>query len=177
MKKVFLLLIPVLLFSGCFGPDQPDYLGGEIMIVSSSVFSEGSLIPSKYSCDGEDKNPELTIKDIPEGTKFLALIVDDPDAPGGTWTHWTVWNIPVTGNEMKLEENSVPGVQGTNDFGKLNYGGPCPPSGTHRYFFKVYALDSELDLAEGASVSELYKALNEIKPLGQGALMGKYKRE
>ncbi len=173
MKKIFLLL--VFLF-GCFGPNPPDDLGGEIMIVSSSAFSEGELIPSKYSCDGEDKSPDLTVKDIPKGTKTLALIADDPDAPGGTWTHWIVWNIPVTGTEQTIAENSVPGVQGKNDFGKLDYGGPCPPSGTHRYFFKVYALDSELDLAEGASVSELHKAM-ENKVLGQGTVMGKYSRQ
>ena len=117
--------------------------------LTSSAFKNNEMIPSKYTCQGEDINPELEIKNIPDGTKSLVLIVDDPDAPMGTWVHWVVFNIPNT--VEKIKENSMPGVGGINNFGKLNYGGPCPPSGTHRYFFKLYALDTLLAHKENAS--------------------------
>jgi Raf kinase inhibitor-like YbhB/YbcL family protein len=112
--------------------------------VTSSVFKPNGYIPVKYTCKGEDINPPLDISGIPAHAKCLALIIDDPDAPDGTWLHWMVWNVPVTHHLM---EDDIPGQQGRNDFGRNTYGGPCPPSGIHRYFFKVFALDEILDLA------------------------------
>jgi len=114
--------------------------------ITSPVFENNGFIPKKYTCDGVDINPQLLIANVPSETKSLALIVDDPDAPAGTWVHWVVWNISPQTHEIK--ENSVPNGanQGLNDFRKRSYGGPCPPSGTHRYFFKLYALDTILTL-------------------------------
>src|SRR5437667_12635326 len=118
--------------------------GGAKMKITSSAFQEGASIPSKFTCDGSDTSPPLQIGDVPSGAKSLALIVDDPDAPSGLFTHWTVWNIPP--ETIVIGEGSTPkGVQGTNDFGKSGYGGPCPLSGTRRYFFKAFVLDRELD--------------------------------
>lgn len=109
--------------------------------LTSTEFENNEKIPKKYTCKGQDVNPPLEIEDIPEGTESLVLIVDDPDAPMGTWTHWVLYNIDP---KNKIEENSNPGLQGFNDFDKKNYGGPCPPSGTHRYFFRLYALDKKI---------------------------------
>ena len=142
------------------------------LIIKSDVFESNKLIPFKYTCDGEDVNPPLTIKGIPEGTKSLVLIVDDPDAPMGTWDHWMVWNIPPTG---KIEENTVPGVEGMNDFRRHSYGGPCPPSGTHRYFFKVYALDTKLTLNPNSRKKDVEKAMKD-HVLAKGELVGLYRR-
>lgn len=143
--------------------------------VSSTAFYHNDFIPQKYSCDGEDINPPIKIENVPVEAKSLVLIVDDPDAPMGTWNHWLMWNIDPQINE--IQENSVPGgaVLGTNDFGKLEYGGPCPPSGVHRYFFRVFALDTMLNLPVGAKRSELEKAM-ENHLIDQGELMGKYQR-
>src|SRR5207237_8086420 len=123
--------------------------GGAKMKITSSAFQQGGNIPSKFTCDGANTNPPLQISDVPPEAKSLVLIVDDPDAPSGLFTHWAVWNIsPQTST---IAEGSTPkGVQGTNDFGKSGYGGPCPPSGTHRYYFKIFALDREVDLPFGA---------------------------
>jgi hypothetical protein len=142
------------------------------LIVSSPAFENGKFIPRKYTCDGDDVNPPLEIKNIPKETKSLALIVDDPDAPKGTWEHWTVWNIPPT---ERIQENTVPGVEGLNDFGRHSYGGPCPPFGTHRYFFKVYALDTLLNLSPNARKKDLERAM-EGHILSKGELIGLYKR-
>src|SRR5438034_5499352 len=132
--------------------------GGAKMKITSSAFQEGASIPSKFTCDGSDTSPPLQIADVPSGAKSLALIVDDPDAPSGLFTHWTVWNIsPQTST---IGEGSTPkGVQGTNDFGKSGYGGPCPPSGAHRYYFKISALDRELDLPFGTKRGQLDAAM------------------
>ena len=130
------------------------------------------MIPRKYTCQGEDISPPLTIFDIPSGTKSLALINDDPDAPMGTWDHWILWDIKATAT---IAENTVPGVQGKNSWGRNDYGGPCPPSGTHRYFFKLYALDKTLDLTEGATKAHVLKAMaGHI--LAQAELIGLYKK-
>lgn len=107
--------------------------------ITSPAFGHNQTIPRRYTCQGQDINPPLEIGGIPEGTKSLVLIMDDPDAPMGTWDHWLVYDIPP---QAKIEENSIPGKQTKNSFGKVNYGGPCPPSGTHRYFFKLYALNA-----------------------------------
>ena len=114
----------------------------------------------------------MTIEGVPEETKTLVLIVDDPDAPMGTWDHWIVWNIPPT---SKIEENTVPGTEGMNDFRRRSYGGPCPPYGTHRYFFKVYALDTQLDLKSNSTKKDVEKAM-EGHILAEGELVGLYRR-
>jgi hypothetical protein len=141
--------------------------------ITSSSFQAGGDIPAKFTCNGTNVSPELQIGSAPTEAKSLILIVDDPDAPRGLFTHWIVWNIdPKT---TRVAENSTPagGVQGTNDFGKQNYGGPCPPSGTHRYFFKIVALDGKLELKPGARRAELDAAIRG-HVLAQGELMARY---
>jgi len=140
--------------------------------VQSTAFKNGGQIPSKYTCEGENINPEIEISSIPENTRSIALIVEDPDAPRGVYDHWIVWNIPP--NET-IPENSRPGVSGKNSFGNTSYGGPCPPSGSHRYFFKVYALDRELDIAAGSDKQKLKEAMKD-HVLGSGELMGHYQK-
>jgi Raf kinase inhibitor-like YbhB/YbcL family protein len=130
------------------------------MQIKSPAFKEGGSIPSRYACDGENINPPLEIIDIPQNAKTLALIMDDPDAPNMTWVHWLIWNIPVTDSSIQEGEPPKNAIYGTNDFGKLEYGGPCPPSGIHRYFFKVYALDKEIDLKEGSTKKELLEEID-----------------
>ena len=149
--------------------------GGAKMKITSSAFQQGGNIPSKFSCDGANTSPPLEIGDVPSGAKSLVLIVDDPDAPSGLFTHWAVWNIsPQTST---IAEGSTPkGVQGTNDFGKSGYGGPCPPSGTHRYYFKIFALDRELDLPFGAKRGQIDAAMKG-HVVAQGQLMGRYARK
>jgi len=149
--------------------------GGAKMKITSSAFQEGGNIPSKFSCDGANTSPPLQISDVPSEAKSLVLIVDDPDAPTGLFTHWAVWNIsPQT---TTIGEGSTPkGMQGTNDFGKSGYGGPCPPSGTHRYYFKIFALDRELDLPFGAKRGQLDAAMKG-HVIAQGELMGRYSKK
>ena len=143
--------------------------------ISSTAFGQNGPIPPRYTCDGEDVNPPLAIENISSAAKSLALIVDDPDAPGRTWVHWVVWNIGVGTKEIK--ENSLPaGAQeGMNDFRKRSYGGPCPPSGTHRYFFKLYALDTVLDLDKNTTKTALEHAMKG-HVTGQAELVGVYAR-
>jgi len=150
--------------------------GGAKMKITSSAFQEGGNIPSKFTCDGADVNPALRFEGAPAEAKSLALIVDDPDAPSGLFTHWLAWNIdPKT---TDVAENSAPAkaVQGTNDFPKTGYGGPCPPSGTHRYFFKIFALDQMLDLKAGAKRAEVDAAMRG-HVIAQGELMGRYSKQ
>lgn len=142
------------------------------MRLKSPEFEHNGMIPSKFTCDGIDVNPALVIEDIPTETKSLTLIMDDPDAPMGTWVHWVVFNIPAL---PRIDEDSIPGTQGKNDFRKLDYGGPCPPSGTHRYFFKLCALDGKLDLEEGARKEDVEKAM-EGHILAQAEFIGLYTR-
>ena len=145
------------------------------MKVTSPSFANNQPIPAKYTCDGLNINPPLSFSDIPSNAKSLALIVDDPDAPGGTWTHWILWNIsPET---KTIEENSVlkNAVEGMTSFGKPGYGGPCPPSGTHRYFFKLYALDETLSLSTSTNVTELTKAMKD-HIVAQAELIGLYSK-
>lgn len=143
--------------------------------ITSIAFEQNAPIPAKYTCEGENTNPPLRVDGIPESAACLALIVDDPDAPNGTFTHWMAWNIPAGPN---IEENKEPGgSQGRNDFGKLQYSGPCPPSGEeHRYFFKVYALDSLIDLDPSKAEKEALEVLIEEKKIGYGELVGIYKK-
>jgi hypothetical protein len=176
--------LPVLLFCSCKSSEQtesPADGGKEMEIkITSSVFKEGGMIPAKYTCDGADVSPPLQWDAAPQGTRSIALICDDPDAPMGTWVHWVLFNLP--GTTTLLAEKVPPDKtlangarQGTNDFRKIGYGGPCPPSGTHRYFFKIYALDTQPDLQAGADKPRLLKAM-QGHILAEGQLMGKYKR-
>jgi Raf kinase inhibitor-like YbhB/YbcL family protein len=142
------------------------------LIISSAAFENEGIIPSKYTCDGEDINPPLEVDNIPEGTKTLAIIVEDPDAPKGTFDHWIIWNIPP---ERLIEENRIPGMSGKNGAGKTGYYGPCPPSGYHRYYFHVFALDNSLDLEAGIDKKTLETAM-EPNILAKGSLMGRYKK-
>jgi Raf kinase inhibitor-like YbhB/YbcL family protein len=141
--------------------------------VRSVAFSQNGHIPTRFTCEGEDINPPLEISNIPETTKTLAIIVEDPDAPRGVFDHWLTWNI--SPNEP-ISENYNPGISGTNSFGKTGYGGPCPPSGSHRYYFRVYALDTELDLLAGSDKNALLEAM-QGHILSEGELMGMYQKK
>jgi len=144
------------------------------MKLTSEAFGNGEMIPSEYTCDGEDTSPPLTISDVPQNAKSLALIMDDPDAPMGTFVHWVVWNIPSDKSIItRGEELKEP--QGRTSFGKRSYGGPCPPGETHRYFFKLYALDTMLDLEQGLPKSALEKAMT-CHMIEKVELVGKYSR-
>src|ERR1019366_3211950 len=150
------------------------------MELTSSAFQEGGSIPSLYTCDGKDISPPLSWFGEPAGTKSFALIADDPDAPRGTWVHWVLWNLPATAHELKEPLPAIPHLpsgahQGKNDSGESGYGGPCPPSGTHRYFFKLYALDAMMSLKSGTSKSQLEAAMKG-HVIGQATLMGVYSR-
>lgn len=181
ITSCFLILISLLCYSQ--GSDQStSKLGGKEMELqlSSSAFEEGGMIPKQYTCDGADISPPLAWQNAPDSAKSFALICDDPDAPRGTWVHWVIFNIPADNTE--LPENIVPqkelpngAKQGTNDFRKIGYSGPCPPGGVHRYYFKLYALDTMLDLKPGATKADLLKAM-EGHILSLAQLMGKYKR-
>ena len=148
--------------------------------LTSEAFSDGTMIPKRFTCDGADISPPLSWSDLPTETGSLALICDDPDAPVGTWDHWVLFNIPATATGLpedvsakaSLDDGSI---HGNNSWGRPGYGGPCPPGGTHRYFFKLYALDTKLDLKTGATKSQLVKAM-EGHILAQGQLMGTYRR-
>jgi len=143
--------------------------------ISSPAFENGRPIPPRFTADGIDVSPELRIDGLPEGTASLALIMDDPDAPMGTWVHWVVWNIPA--GVAVIEEGSEPvgSVGGRNSWGRTGYGGPAPPSGTHRYFFKLYALDTTLELSPTADKATLEQAME--GHIGATAeLMGTYTR-
>jgi Raf kinase inhibitor-like YbhB/YbcL family protein len=141
------------------------------LTISSSFEHEG-IIPSKYTCDGEGINPPLKIGGIPDGTKTLALIMEDLDAPNGIYDHWLVWNIAP---KHLIAENSVPGTSGINSTGKTGYLSPCPPYGSHRYYFHIYALDATLDLQPGADKKTLRQAIK-FHVLAKGSLMGHYQR-
>jgi Raf kinase inhibitor-like YbhB/YbcL family protein len=148
--------------------------------ITSTAFTEGSMIPKRYTCDAEDVSPDLAWTGVPEGAQSLAFICDDPDAPMGTWVHWVLFNLPPDISELhaeippeKILKNNA--RHGKNDFGKSGYGGPCPPSGTHRYFFKLYALDTIIDLESGITKAQLLEAM-EGHILDEGQLMGRYKR-
>ncbi|PIP34763.1 YbhB/YbcL family Raf kinase inhibitor-like protein [Candidatus Falkowbacteria bacterium CG23_combo_of_CG06-09_8_20_14_all_41_10] len=143
------------------------------MIISSSAFAAGQVIPDIYGCRGRDVNPPLETKEVPAKAKSLVLLVDDPDAPAGDWTHWLVWNISPQITSIEADSIPLDGVIGLNDFGDNRYGGPCPPAGTHRYQFKVYALDAILNLPTTTRKPELLLAMaGHI--LDQAILIGTY---
>lgn len=161
---------------------QPPEEGGEAMAfeLKSPAFGYGEPIPRRYTCDGEDVSPPLEWTDPPAGTVSFALIMDDPDAPVGTWDHWVLFDIPA--DVRSLPEGVPPdaeppqgGRHGQNSWRRLGYGGPCPPGGTHRYFFRLYALDTTLDLPSGATKGDVLQAM-EGHILGQAELMGTYSR-
>lgn len=148
--------------------------------ITSSAFSNGEMIPARYTCDGSDVSPDLSWRGVPNTAKSLALICDDPDAPMGTWVHWVLFNIPAEAVGLPAEISSNATLEngarhGKNDFRRLGYGGPCPPGGTHRYFFKLYALDIELKLDSGITKAQLVEAM-QGHILAEAQLMGKYKR-
>lgn len=146
------------------------------MKIESTAFKDNKLIPPKYTCDGENINPPLVISDVSENAKSLVLVVDDPDAPGGTWVHWTVWNI--SPHIKEIPENSCPqnSVEGITDSGRSGYCGPCPPYGTHRYFFKLFALNTTLDLDTSVKAADIEKEIEE-NILVKTQLVGLYRRQ
>jgi Raf kinase inhibitor-like YbhB/YbcL family protein len=148
-------------------------LASNNLLVRSPAFEHNDFIPAKFTCVGGNINPELVISDIPKEAVSLALIMDDPDATNGTFDHWIMWNIPV---KNKIEENSTPGVQGKNGKNENKYTGPCPPSGTHHYHFKIYALNTRLDLPEGSDKQTLLIAM-EGHVIGTGELIGLFKKK
>jgi Raf kinase inhibitor-like YbhB/YbcL family protein len=156
--------------------------GGSHMAITitSSAFTEGAMIPKKHTCDADDISPDLKWSGVPQGAKSLALICDDPDAPVGTWVHWVLFNIPpdITALQAGIPADATlknGARHGKNDFRKLGYGGPCPPGGTHRYYFKLYALDTVLTLESGSTKAQLLAAMKG-HILAEGQLMGTYKR-
>jgi Raf kinase inhibitor-like YbhB/YbcL family protein len=190
MRRTSLLLslvLILLMFLGCARPEQsgtqppptPTQDKPEIKL-TSTAFKEGESISRVYTCDGVNISPPLEWSGVPKTAKTIAIVADDPDAPGGTWVHWVLYNLPADNiglveNVPATENLKAGGFQGKNDFGKVGFGGPCPPSGTHRYFFRIYALDSELPLKAGATKAELTKAMEGHTVL-QGQLMGTYRR-
>jgi Raf kinase inhibitor-like YbhB/YbcL family protein len=143
--------------------------------ITSTAFTEGRPIPARYTADGDDVSPPLEVHDPPDGTQSLVLIMDDPDAPVGTWVHWVVWRIPVQTREIRAGELPSGAVEGRNSWGRTGYGGPAPPSGTHRYFFKLLALDILPELPPTTDKAALLRAV-EGHVLGQAQLMGTYSR-
>ena len=175
--------IPFILFY-CVVMNQVGVMGKESyamkLDIKSTAFGEGDLIPKKFTCDGSDVSPPLSWSQPPEGTKSMVLICDDPDAPMGTWVHWVIYGL--SPDTLEISEN-IPddkevlggAKHGVNDFRKYGYGGPCPPGGTHRYFFKLYAVDTEVDLKPGATKDEVLDAIKG-HILAEGQLMVKYSR-
>lgn len=176
MKKLFTVAVLLIILPGCASKQPNNQIN---MKITSPNFAQNGNIPDKFTCKGQNINPELDIFEVPENTESLVLIVDDPDAPASTlqpgsgqaWTHWTLWNIDPS--IAVIKENLVPptAVEGITSFGKPGYGGPCPPSGTHRYYFKLYSLNTKLDLPGSTRVSDLEKALDG-HILDQAELMG-----
>jgi len=189
-KKCYILFVLLLLLCGV-GQNSIAQEGDEkvAIVITSSAFKEGGMIPAKYTCDGQNISPPLKWEQVPQGTarlsspksKSFALICDDPDAPLGTWVHWVMWNIPTEANG--LPESILPAKelldgskQGINSSRKQGYSGPCPPGGTHRYYFKIYALDEKLNLPPASAKQDLLDAMKG-HILAEGSLMGKYQRK
>lgn len=184
MKKLVIILpvvfLSVIIILGCAKKEESTKEELKInvlksMKLASSAFADNNFIPAKYTCDGENASPPLEISGVPENAKSLVLIVDDPDAPAGDWVHWTLWNIPP--QTKNILENSVPAgaTEGITDFNRPGYGGPCPPSGVHHYQFKLYALDTMLDLGSNAVKKDIEKTMNG-HILVQNTLVGLYQK-
>ncbi len=184
--KVIFVIVILVVFSFFWSENlYADYSKKEVaamgeLKVESSAFEYGGIIPSKYTCDGEDISPPIRWSRGPDRTVCYAIIADDPDAPMGTWVHWVVYNIPSSVTELPegvppREVLSDGTLQGRNDFRRIGYGGPCPPGGTHRYFFKVYALDDKVENVPGLTKKQLLKKI-EKHILAKGELMGRYSR-
>ncbi len=175
--KHIVYLIIVLIFIGNASAGTRAVRAGEAGLeLSSPAFNRLGFIPQEYTCDGKDVNPGLVIKNVPKNAKSLALIVDDPDAPVGTWVHWLLWNMSPDMHTIKQGSVPEPAVQGINSFKKHEYGGPCPPWGIHRYFFTLYALDTILTISPASEKPVLEKAMKD-HILAQTELMGRYKRK
>lgn len=183
MWRILVLCSGLVLLIGCGGAGAPTAtvsVGGTGMTLTSSAFAEGASIPDQYTCNGRDISPPLAWSNVPAGTQSLALICDDPDAPVGTWVHWVLFNLPPTlqglpegvPNQKTLEGG---GVHGLNSWRRVGYGGPCPPGGTHRYYFKLYALDTTLKLDSNATARDVEAAM-QGHVLGAAQLMGRYSR-
>lgn len=181
MKKIlFIICLVTVMGFGCntesqISIDNTNLSNSNIMKISSAVFENNSAIPDKFTCDGANINPPLNFENVPAGTKSLALLVDDPDAPAGTWTHWLLYNIDPS--ISSINENSVPSgaMQGTTSFGTAKWGGPCPPSGIHRYFFKLFALDIVLDTNLIINATKFSELING-HIIGNAELIGLYNR-
>lgn len=178
----FMIIISVIFFMLYLQDNPFSKEGGDNMDIkiTSSAFENGGMVPKEYTCDGKDISPPLKWSFVHSSLRSFAIIADDPDAPMGTWVHWVIYAIPPSITELPKDIPSqkilVNGIkQGINDFRKIGYGGPCPPSGTHRYFFKIYALDIELSLDAGATKIELLEAMKG-HILAKGELIGNYKR-
>jgi Raf kinase inhibitor-like YbhB/YbcL family protein len=181
-KKHFTLFLLLILLCGvgtiCIAQKGD---GKMTIVVTSDAFKEGGMIPAEYTCDGKNISPPIKWQQVPKDAKSFALISDDPDAPIGIWVHWVMWNIPSDVNSLAQAIPTVKELQngtkqGINDFQQHGYGGPCPPGGTHRYYFKVYALDTMLDLPDRATKKDLVAEMkNHI--IAEGSLMGKYQRK
>lgn len=187
-RIIFALVVAVLFLAVLLKEKEPEPAPdtakeGEVtmaLTITSSAFEEGGMIPRKYTCDSEDISPPLRIDGVPDDAKSLALISDDPDAPVGTWVHWVLYNLPPDTRDlpenMPTDEQLENGARhGMTDFKRFGYGGPCPPGGTHRYFFKVYALDTILDLSGRVTKRDVEAAMKG-HILSEGQLMGKYQR-
>jgi Raf kinase inhibitor-like YbhB/YbcL family protein len=191
MKRILFLLVVALaapVVAGCGGGDETPPLPAiataaarqETISFTSTAFGDGESIPVKYTCDGENVSPPLEWGQPPAGTQSLALVVDDPDAPSGRFVHWVIYDLPPTLRGLPEgvstdEKPSQGGTNGNNGVGRSGYRGPCPPSGTHRYFFRLYALDTKLDAAAGLTKEKLPQAM-EGHVLAQAELMGVYSR-
>ncbi|HEV3165470.1 MAG TPA: YbhB/YbcL family Raf kinase inhibitor-like protein [Isosphaeraceae bacterium] len=182
------LLSAVAVIPACGSRDTEAPAAPLTIKLTSRAFSEGTAIPKKHTCDGDDTSPPLSWTNVPQKAQSLALICEDPDAPTGTFTHWLVYNLSADLTELNEgihrtetftpasgDKHDVPAHQGKNDFGNLGYGGPCPPSGTHHYYFKLFALDTTPDLKPGATRSQLLSAIKD-HVLAEGRLMGTYAR-
>lgn len=185
-KYLFCFFLTICFIAGSAGtPQAKDQItaerkGGEIMEITSSSFNHEGMIPAKYTCDGQNISPPLSWSQAPEKVKSFALICDDPDAPAGIWVHWVLFDLPANVNTLpekvsRQEEIAGLGKNGKNTSGRYGYDGPCPPGGTHRYYFKLFALDTMLNLKAGVTKEDLLKAMKG-HVLAEAQLMGKYKR-
>lgn len=181
LLSVWIVVVMLFVSAGCARTPSPaSAVPAASLSLTSPAFAQGQPIPARFTCDGEDISPALNWGDPPAGTRSFVLILDDPDAPAGTWTHWVLFNIPA---DMRSLDEAVPALEtlasgarhGKNSWGKLGYGGPCPPAGTHRYFFRLYALDVSLGLSPGAAKKDVQSAM-QGHILAQGELMGTYAR-